>query len=105
MPDLAEGSLLVRCLPQFLTVQAGVVPGMELVQVHMVRAQGPQRALKLDDHLSRRPLIAPTPFAEVPVAELGGQHPAVAMGRDRLTDQFLRQVVAVALGRVHQIHA
>jgi hypothetical protein len=40
-----------------------------------------------------------------PVADLGGDHPVVALLVDRAADERFSQMVAVALGGVDQVHA
>ena len=39
------------------------------------------------------------------MSELGGDHPLMAAAFDRLSDQALRQVVAIAFGCVDQVKA
>ncbi len=51
------------------------------------------------------PLVGAVEGAVEDVAELGGDDPAVAVAADGVADERLGRVVAVALGRVDQVHA
>jgi hypothetical protein len=111
----ALGDLLVERFPQAVLVEDLVGAGVELVEVHVIGSKRPQRPLQLSDHLLRRPVIGsdrsrrPTGLLHglgvKSVAELGGDHAVVPLLVDRLADEGLGQVVAVALGGVHQVHA
>jgi len=86
---------------------------MLLINVDVVGPKRPQRPFQLGDHLLGCPVIAADgnwwPVVLLHglgvelVAELGGDHPVVSLLADRLADERFGQVVAVALGGVHQV--
>jgi hypothetical protein len=115
IPDLAGAHLLLQRLPQPRRGELLGIAAVGLQDVDVVGAQRPQRGVELFDDVPGRPVVAShrpriparpaDPVGVKAMAELRRHDPLLAIAGDRAPDQRFGEMVAVALGRIDQVHA
>src|SRR4051812_18739880 len=105
MSNLARVHLLAERLPQARRLKFFVVAGMELIQIDIIRLERLQRFIKLPEHIVRLVMDRSIHEGVKVMAEFRGNDPFFAVAPNRLPDQALRGVIAIALGGVDQVDA
>jgi hypothetical protein len=76
---------------------------MELVQIHVIGLQRPQRLLQLFHDVLRIKYVRSLEVAMETVPELRSQYPVAAIPANRFADERLGQVIAVTFRGIDQV--
>jgi hypothetical protein len=103
--DLSLAEHLLQLGLHVLGEELLIAPGMVLVQVDAVGAQGFEGGFELLAHVGGRARLGAVHVAVELVAELGGDDPLVAVAGDGVADEGFARVIAVTLGGIDEVQA